>query len=323
MRFYYRLINIMLLVLMALAIIAFSTWKLAPRKLHRIGEARITDYIERGKSKTEQALNRLSSGDPSYAEALLQDWEPIRTGDRYYPSKRIIMLALSEHLVLAKEYEKSAALILPFVQENDRDVVMLIEWAKSALHVPELEQMAANELEVMLRRFPDHDGLNSLYIKKVLYKDDDAGASAALAALSGLTPKLGGWSVLYSVNSTTKYEKRIWSKLKPDGSRWALDIPALANAVTLRVDLPPNVRMDVSTVHFVLGEHSYEYAITEMIETHMLEIEGEILSAIGFENPYFVIKTPEWLSEISAEVNPVAKVVFSITNVGLDNVEGE
>ena len=323
MKFYYRIVNVALLILMFIVIYVFSVWKATPKSLNVSGNAWIRGYIETGESSARTALEGLKNDDAHYAEKLLNDWGDIGHEDRYYAHKRKIMLGLSEHLIATSQYKKSADLLLPFVQENDRDIVMFIEWVKSALKVPEIEKIAGAELALMAKRFPDHAILNTLYIRGVLFKNDEAGALAALTKSTKLTPKMSGWSVSWTVGTTAKYQDRVWIKLSRQGKSWLLDVLAPSDVSTFRIDPPPHVRMDISDIRIESGTTTLEYSVSEISEFNMLTVDKEALSADGFRNPYFVLPTPDGLSGFANEGHVNASIVFAISNVGFDAVPGE
>ncbi len=194
---------------MLAVIAAFSFWKFTPKKFNEQGNNITRNYVAIGQELETKALESLSQGDPAYAKKVLRDWEDIGNGDRYYKYKRNIMFSLSKHLLDKGDYQKVVDLIQPSLLENDRDIMLFIEWAKAGLNLPELNQTAERDLTVMAKRFPNHDALNILYIRDVLHKGDEAAGLAALSQLTGLTPKMGGWSVLWKLESNTKYEKRV------------------------------------------------------------------------------------------------------------------
>lgn len=320
MRFFYRIINTVLLLMMISVISAFLYWKVTPNKLNSAGNDIISNYVDKGEEQALKALNGLSQNDSTYAEKTLEEWNDIGNDDRYYKHKRKIILALSNHLLAKGEYQKSIDFISPSLRENDRDIMLFIEWAQSALMLPELEQRAAAELKIMTKRFPDHADLNTLYIKNVLYKGDPLGASEALSKIRGFTPKLGGWSVLWTLESSKKYEIRAWTKLKPDGNFWTLSITAPKTATTFRVDPPPNVRLDISDIQFISEGQSMTYDLNKVVKANMMELKESALSANGQDNPFFVIAAPEWLKTFSDETDVNAQIVFKIENVGLDAI---
>ena len=320
LRLVYRTLNVLLLLMMLCVIAAFAYWKLTPKKLNASGQDIVADYVAKGEARAEMALATLSEGDSSFAEKTLIDWDDIGNDDRYFKHKRKIMLALSKHLRAKGEYLKSTDFLSSSIRENDRDIMLFIEWVKSALNLPDLEQRAAAELRVMAKRFPDHASLNAIYIKDVLYKLDEAAASEALSQIRGLTPKVGGWSVLWTLGSSKRYKKRVWIKLKSDENLWALDILPPKTATTFRVDPPPNVRLDISDIRFVSEGQSMAYDLTEVVEVNMMEPKESVLSANGENNPYFVIAAPEWLKTSSGKADVKAQIVFKIKNVGLDAV---
>lgn len=308
---------------MLVVIAAFSFWKLTPKKFNEQGNKITGNYVSMGQVHETKALESLSQGDSGYAEKLLKDWEDIGTGDRYYKYKRNIMLSLSKHLLEKGDYQKVADFIHPSLLENDRDIMLFIEWAKAGLNLPEFSQTAERDLTVMAKRFPDHDALNILYIRDVLHKGDEAAGLAALSQLTGLTPKTGGWSVLWKLESNTKYEKRVWRKLKSDGPDWSLDLTVPKTATMFRVDPPPNVRMDISNIRITSKGESLGYEVTSAVEINMLQVKGASLSAQGLDNPYFVVTAPNWLSTPSNEGELDVKVTFSLTNIGLNTLPNE
>ena len=99
MKFFYRAVNVVLLVAMIATITMFSVWKLSPKSFDFVGRKSAQHYINIGNLYTTKALNGLSVGNSTYAENLLKNWESIGTGDRYYTNKRNIMLSLSKHLI--------------------------------------------------------------------------------------------------------------------------------------------------------------------------------------------------------------------------------
>ena len=315
--------NFLLLLLMMAVIAAFSVWKLTPKKFNEQGNNITRNYVAIGQELETKALESLSQGDPGYAEKVLRDWEDIGNGDRYYKYKRNIMFALSKHLLDKGEYQKVADFIQPSLLENDRDIMLFIEWAKAGLKLPELNQTAERDLTVMAKRFPDHNALNILYIRDVLHKGDEAAGLAALSQLKGLTPKTGGWSVLWKLESNTEYETRVWRKLKSDGSDWSLDLTVPKTATVFRVDPPPNVRMDISNIRITSQGQSMEYEVISAVEINMLQVKGATLSAQGLDNPYFVVTAPDWLSTPSNEGELDVKVTFSLTNVRLTTLPNE
>ena len=301
-----------------MAVIAvFLTWRLAPAKLHRAGKSLISDYVASGNATSSNALKSLSEGNPSDAEKLLEDWVVIGVDDRYYRHKRKILLSLSEHYLETREYRKSVDFITPSLQENSRDIMLFIEWAKSALHIPDLQQDAEDRLKVMAQRFPDHVQLNTLYIRGVLHKGDEAAAIEALSKIKKLTPKTGGWSVLWKIAPKAKYNKRAWPKLKKEGDRWSLNTLIPNGTTTLRIDPPPNVRLDILNIRIISGNNSMWYSLSDVLEINMMQRKGNSLSAQGQDNPYFVIPAPKWLSASSPTEAQDVKVIFDITNVKL------
>ena len=119
MRLVYRTLNALLLLLMVCVIAAFAYWKLTPKKLNVSAKNIVSNYVAEGDARAEKALETLSSGDTSYAEKTLKEWSDIGNDDRYYKHKRKIMLALSQHLLSKKEYQKSADFMISSVREND------------------------------------------------------------------------------------------------------------------------------------------------------------------------------------------------------------
>ena len=290
-----------------------------PAKLDVFGQNSIRDYITSGDSDAAKALEALKNGDPSDAQKILLEWDVIGVDDRYYRHKRAILLALSKHFFEIGKYQEAVDFITPSVRENDRDIMLFIEWAKSALEIPTLEQSAKNELTLMAKRFPDHVGLQKIYIQDVLYKGDDDAGKAALSSIRGLTPKIGGWSILWKLDpEVQKYEKRVWSKIHITGKSWGVKISPPKTAATFRIDPPPNVRLDISDIKVVSADLSTTYELTDVIEINMMTVQGNVLSADGSDNPYFVIPAPGWLSSQADVATEEVKILFKITNVGLD-----
>jgi len=147
----------------------FLWWKLTPAKLDVYGQDSIRDYIASGEADATKALEALKNGDPSDAQKILLEWDDIGVDDRYYRHKRAILLALSKHFFEVGKYQEVVDFTTTSVRENDRDIMLFIEWAKSALEIPTLEQRAKDELTLMAKRFPDHAGLQKTYIQNVLY----------------------------------------------------------------------------------------------------------------------------------------------------------
>ena len=211
---------------------------------------------------------------------------------------------------------------MPFLRDNDRDIMLFIEWAKSAVHIPKLEQTVANELTFMAKRFPDHRILNMMYIRDVLYKNDAKGGAEAISNLTGFPPKIAGWSVMWKLKANAKYEKRFWVGLAPVEKLWSLNILAPQGAKIFRIDTPPNMRMDISDIQIIAKTKSMKYAISEIIETNMTQVNGAVISADNLKHPYFIIPVPSWLSHTATEGVINAKIVFDISNIGLDTVSG-
>lgn len=320
MRFVYRIINVLLLFLMALAIGAFSFWKVAPKKFNSTGKKIIEDYVAQGEERAQKALHGLSVGDSSYAEKTLKAWEDISTDDRYYIHKRKIMLSLSKHLYEEGNYEKSADLMSTGLRENDRDITLFVAWAKSALHLPQLRQRAETELEVMAKRFPINAPLNTLYIKDVLHKGDEAAALEVLSQIRGVPTQLGGWSVLWNVESGKPYIKRFWVRLKPDEKRWVLDIPSPRTAIKFRIDLPLYVRMSLSNIRITSKDKFKAYEMSEITDVSEMQVKGNSLVASGLKTPFFTIATPDWLKTASSDDMVDIKISFKVTDVGLSGV---
>ncbi len=320
MKFFYRTVNVILLVAMIATITMFLVWKLSPKSLNFIGQKSAQFYINIGNLHTTKALEGLSTGDSTYAENLLRNWDNIGTDDRYYAHKRNIMLSLSKHLIENGEYKKSVDFLTPLLRENDRDIMLFIEWVKSAVHIPKLEQTVENELTFMVKRFPDHRILNMMYIRDVLYKNDIKGGVEAMANLKGFPPKIAGWSVMWKLKANAKYEKRFWVGLAPDEKQWSLNILAPQGATIFRIDTPPNMRMDISDIQIISETKATKYSISEIIETNMTQVNGATISADNLKHPYFIIPVPSWLSNASKESVINAKIVFDISNIGLDTV---
>jgi len=279
-------------------------------------------YIASGEKRAAKSLELLSSGNSVEAEKLLAKWEDIGLDDRYYKHKRTILLSLSNHLFENGEYRKAINFISTPLSENDRDITLFIEWAKSALNIPDQEEAAKRELMRMTNRFPNHIPLKKIYIKDVLFKNDEAAGSKALseaiANLKEQPPKTVGWSISWNSELNKKYKKRIWTKLLSDGNRWSLHTTIPKASVLFRVDFPPYVRMDISGIQISSKEQSTNYSLSDLSEVGKMKIKENSLSAHGLNYPYFIIPAPDWLSSDSNEGSQEMTFSFTITNVGPD-----
>ncbi len=127
---------------------------------------------------------------------------------------------------------------------------------------------------------------------------------------------------MWKLKANAKYEKRFWVGLAPVEKLWSLNVLAPQGAKIFRIDTPPNMRMDISDIQIIAGTKSMEYAISEIIETNMTQVNSAVISADNLKYPYFIIPVPSWLSQTATEGVINAKIVFDISNIGIDTVSG-
>jgi len=144
----------------SLAIMLFFS----PATINNFGENFKNNYVAQHQIMADQALNSLNKGNSEPIQNLLhEELSEIKKGDRLYPMKRKLLLALVDKLYTQNTDLSWTAWAIEWHQLDDRDVTAMAYYYAALLQSDKDYEKGLLGLEVATQRFPQHVLLKQLY----------------------------------------------------------------------------------------------------------------------------------------------------------------
>lgn len=135
-----------------------------PIMLNDFAESRKQIYVAQHKKMTEQALNALKQGDNKPVQILLhKELGTIKKGDRVYPMKRQLLLALVQQLHTQDAGLSWIKWAKEWYQLDDRDVTAMAYYFAALLQDEQHYAEGLQSLKIAVQNFPRHPLLKQFY----------------------------------------------------------------------------------------------------------------------------------------------------------------
>lgn len=301
-------INILLLTLAAVFLLLALIVVYSPDATDKLGKKYIKEYTQRYQGKFEKAVSNLDDDNIEVAEGQLEDWSDVLKGDRAYPIKRNLMLALLDKLREQKKYEKMKALSLLLRESDPRDISAKIYYYEALRHSLGGEAEGLSGLSEIHTKFPKNHGPN--FFLAALY---EAGEKQILDGL--ISQKIfeqETWQVFWNTgegfnrnNSTPPLALTQNSDLT-----WAISAAISSKTKALRIDPPPNSFVSISDVWLSTKDSERSISLSE-VKTHMMTLDGERLLTSGAKDPYFYFNVSESIGA-GAQLNVDITINFEV-----------
>ena len=148
------------LIFCALAIMIFYS----PASINNFGETYKQDYVAQHQIMSDLAISALQQGNNKPIQNLLrEDLATIKKGDRLYPMKRQLLLALVQQSYRQNTDQSWVDWAKEWYQLDDRDVTAMAYYYAALLQSNKDYAEGLQGLEVAVQRFPQHALLNQFY----------------------------------------------------------------------------------------------------------------------------------------------------------------
>ena len=235
-----------------------------------------------------------SSGAPDAISTLLKSsrWRDIRTSDRGYQLKRILFEQLCENHLNRRNYQELANCAEQWLTVYERDMDASAFWYEAIRHLPGRENEGFNRLIENHRRFPGHY-FSGLFLSKAYRDQGDASRASELLleTVRVLARSQLEWRIYWKTTDSAFYSvhKSRFVDLNVDhGQQSTLRSTLPGNATHLRVDLPPNTRIQVGAIEIDSDGVQKPISIQDL-KLHQLRIQSNRLIAYGGIDPFFII----------------------------------
>jgi hypothetical protein len=160
--------NSILLVSAVLSLGALYSFRFQTEAVDDFGEYVTERYVRHHRHQRRDALEALETGDTMAVRDLLEDWEPIRKGDRVYRFKRELLLRLSETLHGRNNYTEMLHWAKVWVGLDGRDITAKAYLYEGMRHNLQTHRQGVLGLENEFRRFPGNTTLAKFHADALL-----------------------------------------------------------------------------------------------------------------------------------------------------------
>lgn len=286
-----RLVNFALLLVAIVIIGIFVYAALVPAGLNNFGGRHKDSYIEAGRKLADNALVDLENGSPDEAIALMERWQPIQKGDRYYSLKREVYIELTKKWEETKSFQSIVDFGTPILDQDDRDIVIFNLWAKAALKIEDLREETGTKIFENWKRFPKNEQLSELFLRDV-YEWTDPNLSKKYVASSyyildgrNLLP----WRLYWTTNNTFTAENSKTLDLVSEGSSWRAIITVPNITKLLRFDPTPFQKLEIHDIKVQSIERNTPVLRKIQAPLNMVTENNGTLKTSGGNDPYFTI----------------------------------
>ena len=211
----------MLMVSALFVLLLFLLFQKQEETVNKVGSWIASTYKHSYAKDRDKAMAWLSRGEVDSVIKMLEqhDWQLVQLGDRSYPVKRELLLALCEQLRVTQRYDELNAWAGIWRKLEKRNVTALAYWYESLRHIPGSSQEGRQGLQREWARFPLNARLTEFYAR-TLYETGDVQVARTILdqnIQSVTTASLTGWQIHFGKHARDllpKYLDDLFYQLK-------------------------------------------------------------------------------------------------------------